>query len=120
MSFLVDPPLLVASGAAIEALTPDPVPRRLVEGAVVATFVGFSVGLYFEHPATVWLADLVGARSGRDWMINSGVTDFEYEQPGRATNLAAAAIFATYPLWARVGRRVGARFRDDVQARLAA
>ena len=119
MSFLVDPPLLVLSGAAIEALAPDPIPRRVVEGAVVMTFVGFSVGLYFDHPATTWLADLVGARSGRDWMINSRVTDLPYEEPGRATHLAAAAIFATYPLWARVGRRIGAAARGPVQQRLA-
>lgn len=120
MSFLVDPPLLVLSGAAIEAAVPDPVPRRVVEGAVVATFIGFSVGLYLEHPATLWLARLVGARSGRDWMINSRVTDLEYERPGALTHAVSAAIFTTYPLWARVGRRIGGAIRDDVQAHLAA
>ena len=118
MSFLVDPPLLVASGAALEALLPDPIPRRLVEGAVVATFVGFSVGLYFEHPATTWLSRMVGARSGHDWMINSRVTDFEYRDPGPMTHIVSAAIFATYPLWARIGRRVGAPLRSAVQTRL--
>ena len=112
MSFLVDPPLLVAAAAAIEALGPeDASVRRLAHAGLVATFVGFSVGLYLEARPTSWLWKLVGARSGRDWMLNSRVTDFPYEHPSRRTHVTAALLFLTYPAWAHLGRRLGARHR---------
>lgn len=112
MSFLVDPPLLVAGAAAIEAFGPDdPSVRRLAHTGLVATFVGFSIGLYLEARPTAWLWRLVGARSGRDWMLNSRVTRFPYEHPSTRTHLAAAALFLTYPAWAELGRRLGARRR---------
>lgn len=109
VSFLVDPPLLVGAGAAIEAVVPDGRLKAVAEAAVVATFVGFSVGLYLERPETTWLSRMVGARSGRDWMINSRVTDFAYRDPPWTTHAISAAMFATYPLWARLGRRLAHR-----------
>jgi hypothetical protein len=42
----------------------------------------------------------VRARPGRDWMINSGVTRFDVAKAGPRTHKLAAAIFATYPVWA--------------------
>lgn len=107
MSFLADPPMLVATGAAVERLVPDRRARAAIEAGTVALFVGFSVGLYLEKPWATWLSRLVGARSGRDWMLNSRVTDFEYESPSVLTHLVSGAIFATYPGWYRLGRRLG-------------
>lgn len=106
MSFLVDPPMLVASGAAIGVLAPDERTARAATRVVVATFLVTSVGLYVEAPFTRWLWRLCRARSGRDWMINSGVFRFDETAAGAGTHVLAAAIFATYPLWVRVGRRL--------------
>lgn len=111
MSFLVDPPLLVGAGAAIERLAPSERIADVLEAGTVATFVGVSVGLYLDHPATRWLWELCGAESGRDWMLNSGVLDLEHDDVSTTTHAISAAIFATYPLWARLGRRL-ARRRD--------
>lgn len=109
MSFLLDPPMLVGAGAAIERLAPDERTKRIAQTATVAVFVGTSVGLYLEAPWTRWLWKLCGARSGRDWMLNSGVTRFEYERPSPAVHVAAAAMFALYPSWLRFGRRLARR-----------
>lgn len=111
MSFLLDPPLLVGAGAAIERLVPGDQGRDLVESAVVAVFVGTSVGLYLDVPATRWLWERCGATSGRDWMLNSGVFRFDVERAGTATHTVAALLFGTYPLWCRLGRRLAARRR---------
>ena len=109
MSFLVDPPMLVASGAAIERLAPDQRTARAAERAVVATFLVTSIGLYVEAPFTRWLWRMCRARSGRDWMINSGVFSFDETAAGARTHLLGAAIFATYPFWVKLGRRPRSR-----------
>ncbi|HML00113.1 MAG TPA: hypothetical protein VK428_08000 [Acidimicrobiales bacterium] len=111
MSFLVDPPLLVASGAAIETAVPDERTARRLEAAVLGVFVVTSVSLYLNARWTHWLARLCRADSGRDWMLNSGVFHFDHERAGAPTHLASAAIFCTYPLWIRLGRRAGGRLR---------
>ena len=111
MSFLVDPPLLVASGAIIETVAPDEPTARRLEGAVLATFVVTSVSLYANARWTRWLAKLCRAQSGRDWMLNSGVFHFDHEDAGLPTHVLSAAIFATYPLWIRLGRRVSGWLR---------
>ena len=109
MSFLVDPPLLVASGAAIARGGLPPAVSRRAEQAVVGIFIATSVSLYFDREWTRGLWELCRARSGRDWMLNSGVFHFDEERAGPATHALAAAIFATYPLWVRLGRRLGRR-----------
>lgn len=106
MSFLADPPLLFTTGAAVEAVVPDAKAKKVLGAVVVVGFVGFSVGLYLEKPWTAWLWKMVGARSGRDWMINSGVTHFEYDDPSIGTHLLSGAIFATYPAWFHLGRKL--------------
>lgn len=111
MSFLVDPPLLVAHGAAIGRLAPDERTRRAAEAAVLAVFVGTSVALYFDREWTRPLWEACGARTGRDWMLNSGVFSFDHEHPSRRTHAVAAALFATYPAWLRLGIRLGRRLR---------
>lgn len=119
MSFLVDPPLLVASGATIETLSPDETTARRLEAAVLGLFVLTSVSLYANARWTHWLARLCRADTGRDWMLNSGVFRFDHEEAGVPTHVVSAAIFCTYPLWIRLGRRAGARLRpvsDTTQA----
>ena len=106
MSFLIDPPLLIASGAAIERLAPDDRTARVATAAVAGTFLVTSIGLYADAPWTRWLWRACRARSGRDWMLNSGVTDFEYEHPGAGVHLLAAGLFSLYPWFLHLGRRL--------------
>ena len=94
MSFLVDPPLLVLSGAAIEVLAPDEDAAKVAGAAVLGTFFAVSGALY-AHPG--W---------GRNWMLNSGLFSFEHRRVGTPTHLVSLAIFATYPAWLRLGRRL--------------
>lgn len=119
MSFLIDPPLLIAAGAAIERLTSDEGVADALEIATVSTFVGASVGLYLNAEPTRWIWELCGAESGRDWMLNSGVFDLEHHDPSDRTHAAAAALFATYPLWPRLGRWLARRRSDRSNASLA-
>src|SRR5438132_3702920 len=109
MSFLIDPPLLLASGAAIERIAPDDRLARVGEGAVLGVFLATSIGLYANASWTRWLWKACRADSGRDWMLNSGVTSFEHEKVGLATHVLAAGLFATYPLFMRAGRRLARR-----------
>jgi len=89
VSFLIDPPLLVASGAAYgKAEGPRP---RAAAAATIALFWSVGVALYRER------------RWGREFMINSGVLRIPYDPEATRTHLAAAAAFATYPLWLLLG-----------------
>ena len=108
MSFLADPPMLVACGAAA-SLLPDERSQKIAERAVVATFVVTSVSLYVNArwPRRLW--ELCRAESGRDWMINSGVTRFEHRQPKPAVHALAAVLFAAYPWWFRLGTKLAMR-----------
>jgi hypothetical protein len=111
VSFLIDPALLAASGALIDRIAPDDQRATQLEAAVITTFVGVSAGLYINAEPTRWIWELCKAESGRDWMLNSGVFDLEHEDVGWRTHAVAIGIFATYPLWLRLGRRVAARRR---------
>lgn len=112
MSFLLDPGLLVASGAAIETVVPDR-HRDRAELTTIAVFMGVSGALYARAPGLGPIWKPFGSADGRDFMLNSGVFRFRSERPGWRTHLAAAAIFSTYPLWLRLGRRLG----DRIEAR---
>ena len=63
-------------------------------------FWGTSISLYLDRrwTAPIWRA--CRARSGRDWMLNSGVFRFRLQAaPARTTHAVSALLFATYPLW---------------------
>jgi hypothetical protein len=109
MSFLVDPPLLVGTGAVIETTVPDRRKARALEIGTLALFLGTSISLYLECPWTTWLWKLCRAKSGRDWMLNSGVFKFDYEHPSKRTHLFSALAFCTYPFWLHLGRKLGGR-----------
>ena len=105
MSFLLDPPLLVASGAAAERLVGDD-PRAIARArtATVAAFVGVSVGLYADVAPLVRAWPTLGARSGREFMLTSGLAEIDESSIGPARHAAALSLFALYPLWFRLGQ----------------
>ncbi len=112
MSFLLDPPLLFASGVLIERALP-PERRDVAEAATMGVFFGGSFGLYNNVPGLGVLWRPFRARNGRDFMWNSGlfnvtggVNTKRAEWPLHA---AAAGIFATYPFFLKLGRKLGRR-----------
>jgi len=117
MSFLLDPPLLLASGAAIERLAPDEPTAALLEKATIITFLGISIGLYFNLPGLGFLWKPFRSRNGRDFMLNSGVFHIESSPVSSVrTHLVAAAIYATYPGFLRLGRVLGRRASGSAAA----
>lgn len=111
MSFLLDPPLLVAAGAVIERAVPGEEAARTAGAVTVGTFIGVSTLLYLRAPVPglSWLYRPFGARDGRDFMLGSGVRSFAGHEAGPRTHALAAAIFATYPGWLWLGRRLARR-----------
>ena len=83
--------------------------KQHVGVGTMAVFWGVSVPLYLDRRWTrpIWRA--CGARSGRDWMINSGVLALDAEKVGPRGHAISAAIFPTYPLWLWLGIRRGRR-----------
>ena len=110
MSFLIDPPWLIANGIAIEMLAPTETAADMAEVAVLGVFLGTSISLYMDAAWTKPIVKICRAQSGRDWMLNSGVFKFDYENPTDLTHSASAMIFATYPFWIRLGRRMARPF----------
>src|SRR5687767_8255134 len=110
MSFLIDGPWLYANGRAIAAVTGDDedAARPLLAGTI-ALFLGVSVPLYLNVGWTERIWRACRARSGRDWMINSGVLRIDETKVSRRGHLLSAAIFSTYPLWLLAGYRRGRR-----------
>jgi hypothetical protein len=114
VSFLLDPPALYASGEAYARLAPEAQRERGARPfalAALALFWGVSVPLYLDARWTRPLWRLVRARSGRDWMLNSGVLRLDPGRAGPRTHALAAGIFATYPAWLALGYRRGRRAR---------
>lgn len=115
MSFLIDPALLYAGGrtyrsatsaSAADADTLATPARDVAVGvAFMAVFWGISIGLYLDHGWTKPVWKLCRARSGRDWMLNSGVLRIDETAVGRPTHVVSALLFATYPLWLWLGMR---------------
>ena len=104
MSFVIDPPLLVASGAAIEvAAGGDEARKRRLRSGVVALFVGVSLGLYANLSGLGRIWRPFGARSGREFMLTSGIARIDERRMTPARHAAALSLFALYPLWARLG-----------------
>jgi hypothetical protein len=106
MSFALDPPLLVASGVLIERNVPSD-RRDVAEAAVLGVFFGGSFGLYNNVPGLGVLWRPFRARNGRDFMWNSGVFGVNAAEAKWPLHAAAGAIFATYPFFIKLGRRLG-------------
>lgn len=104
MSFVIDPPLLVASGAAIEAVAgEDEAAARRLRGGVVALFVLFSLALYANLPGLGLLWRPFGSRSGREFMLTSGLARVDERRIAPAQHAGALLLFLLYPLWVRLG-----------------
>jgi hypothetical protein len=108
VSFLFDPPLLFAAGLLIERRLP-PDQRDLAEAATLGVFFGGSFGLYNNVPGLGVLWRPFRARNGRDFMWNSGIFGVRTEKLDWPMHAAAGAIFATYPSFIKMGRRLGRR-----------
>jgi hypothetical protein len=114
MSFLLDPPLLIASGAAIERMVEDERTADRLAGVTLAGFLGVSTCLWndVDHPLLEPIWQPFGSSGPRDFMINSGVLDLPVpKRPTPRDHLLAAALFATYPVFLGLGRRLGRRWR---------
>jgi hypothetical protein len=114
MSFLLDPPLLVAGGAMIERLAPDERTADRLASLTITTFLGVSTALWNDSGSPllepIWRP--FGSAGPRDFMINSGLLELPVPQrPSRRDQVLAGAVFATYPLFLAVGRRLGRRWR---------
>ncbi len=112
MSFALDPPMLVACGVLIERRLPED-RRDIAEAATLGVFFSGSFGLYNNVPGLGLLWRPFRAQNGRDFMWNSGVfnvnTDPKTEGAEWPLHAAAAGIFATYPFFLKLGRRLGRR-----------
>jgi hypothetical protein len=112
VSFLLDPPLLVAAGVAIEGVASDEAAADRLGRATLGTFLGVSVPLWLDvrtRPLElIWRP--FGSEGPRDFMVNSGVLHLPTPKRAEARpHLLAAAVFATYPLALWLGRRWGRR-----------
>ncbi len=116
MSFLLDPPMLFAAGVLIERRLPAE-QRDLAEAATLGVFFGGSFALYQDVPGLQPLWRPFGASGGRDFMWNSGVFGVGTGALRWPMHAAAGAIFATYPLWLKVGRRRGRRLNQGRRGR---
>lgn len=123
MSFLLDPPLLFAAGVGIGALAPDDTSATVAEAGTIGLFWSVSLSLWQDRGWVAWAPPLLGAESGRAFMLNSGDLNlgvplaFDPAKRSSRRDAAAACIFATYPLWLHLGRRAGRRIRSVVESR---
>ncbi len=111
MSFLADPPMLVVTGAAIERTVDDPEVAKRLEIGTLVVFLVVSVSLYLNLPWVRRFWEFFGEKSGRDFMFNSGVLPCDASEAGAKEHLLAAGLFATYPIWLKVGRHLGRKWQ---------
>lgn len=125
-SFFLDPGLLILSGCLIVWVTVRILYKKfgrrkfipLFSFITIMVFYIISIGLYFNAS---WLSGFVNfcswlplfgeARSGYDWMINSGVFSLtEQIDPNNSpfyVHLLAGFLYTLYPLWLYLGVRLG-------------
>ena len=108
MSFLLDPPLLFASGLFLGRFVPEGSRRRRIALAVVGLFYGVSGLLYLD--VLPWWNGTRLTR-GSDWMLNSGLNTRLKRTAG--ADVLAVLLFAAYPLWVWFGMALGRRSRSD-------
>jgi hypothetical protein len=114
MSFLIDPVLLVVCGAVIVWMRNRWLYRisrhaTKVLGAVTLILFWVVAGsLYLNLGWFDWIWLWTGrAVTGRDFMINSCVFQFEYTYTAGLIDAVALVMFALYPLWLYCGVFLG-------------
>ncbi len=117
-SFLIDPFLLFADGLVLALLWERYWKGRHskalpygIAAAILVVFYSVSISLWFDLAWVDWFAHAFGGKTGRDFMLNSGVLHvFEYTPPA-STGVAvfATCFFVSYVFWLALGARVGAR-----------
>lgn len=120
-SFLIDGPWLLSigwiMGKILNKAVEDADDRKKAQlGLSIATIVIFyvtSISLYFNMEWTRWIWEMCGAESGRDWMINSGVFNFDHENVSGKGHVLAALMFATYPVWLKAGFKLAGEPKND-------
>ena len=110
MSFLIDPPVLFGAGAGIEGCIADRKKALMTEGVIAAGFIITSISLYLDAKWTKPIWKACGAKSGRDWMLNSGIFNFDADRVSNKVHALAAVLFVSYPFWIHLGRKAGSKF----------
>jgi len=113
-SFLIDAPWLVSFGWIfgklvnrwIEDEKQNKRARKFLSAVTLLCFYVTSISLYFNLEWVRWLWRMCGAESGRDWMINSGVFNFDWENMTTKDHVICAALFALYPVWLKIGYKL--------------
>lgn len=120
-SFLIDGPWLLSigwiMGKILNKYVDDADQRKKAGlGLSIATSLIFyitSISLYFNLEWTRWIWEMCGAESGRDWMINSGVFNFDHENVSARGHAIAALMFLTYPVWLKAGFMLAGQPKDE-------
>ena len=122
MSFLLDPPFLILIGVAIAFLADRGFLKILKKSTLVLSTITvtlfWAIGglLYLDFLDIPWLGE---AGSGRHFMWNSGIELVgltppinvvgTYTNPFCALNIVAILLFATYPIFLKLGVFAGIR-----------
>ena len=72
-------------------------------------FCGRRHGLYANLTPLVRVWPTLGARTGREFMLTSGLAEVDEESIRPAHHVAALSLFALYPLWFRLGQALARR-----------
>ncbi len=103
MTFLLDPPILGIVGILAATRISNEQRQIRIVATVTGIFLVASVLLYLDI-LPFWFGQWI---SGSDWMLNSGLGTNLSRSPG--TDVLAAVILASYPMWAWVGLAIGSR-----------
>jgi len=106
MSFLLDPPLLFASGLLVGRFVPERSRRRRIAVALLGLFYAVSGLLYLD--VLPWWDGRRWTR-GSTFMLNSGLNTQLRRTAG--VDVLAVVLFAAYPLWVWFGMATGRRAR---------
>lgn len=120
-SFLIDGPWLLSLGWIMGKILNKTVEnedqrKKASLGLSIATIVVFyvtSISLYFNMEWVRWIWEMCGAESGRDWMINSGVFNFDHENVDTKGHILAALMFLTYPVWLKAGFMLAGKPKEE-------
>ncbi len=82
---------------------------RVARAATVTAFVAVSAALYANEPTLTRIWPKLGARTGREFMLTSGLARIREDQISTRQHLAALSLFVLYPAWFELGRALTRR-----------